>query len=180
MTHGSNFEDLAIKESSGRNALKGGDLGKRKANELPLLFIDAVKDLKPGETSKPVKSASGFHLLQLVGSSSDSVMIEQTHARHILIRTSSEVSEQQARETLLDLKKQIEEILDHKYKGLRVRYWRQEKKSAWILNETGKEKLTSPKPSPKRLADSSSRFRIPSDGSVWYEKGGRLNEIEKG
>ena len=40
-----------------------------------------------------------------------------------------------------DLKKQIEEILDHKYKGLRVRYWRTQIKSAWILNEIGKEKL---------------------------------------
>ena len=40
-----------------------------------------------------------------------------------------------------DLKKQIVEILDHKYKGLRVRYWRQEKRSAWILEEIGKEKL---------------------------------------
>ncbi len=40
-----------------------------------------------------------------------------------------------------DLKKQIVNILDHKYKGLRVRYWRQEKKSAWVLDEIGKEKL---------------------------------------
>ena len=40
-----------------------------------------------------------------------------------------------------DLKKQIAEILDHKYKGLRVRYWRKQKKSAWILDEIGKEKL---------------------------------------
>jgi hypothetical protein len=40
-----------------------------------------------------------------------------------------------------DLKNQIIEILDHKYKGLRVRYWRQEKRSAWILEEIGKEKL---------------------------------------
>ena len=40
-----------------------------------------------------------------------------------------------------DLKKQIEEILDHKYKGLRVRYWRKQKKSTWILDEIGKEKL---------------------------------------
>ena len=40
-----------------------------------------------------------------------------------------------------DLKQQIVEILDHKYKGLRVRYWRQEKRSAWILDEIGKEKL---------------------------------------
>ena len=39
------------------------------------------------------------------------------------------------------LKKQIVKILDHKYKGLRVRYWYTEKKSVWILDEIGKEKL---------------------------------------
>lgn len=107
--HGSKFEDLAIKESNGRNALQGGDLGNRKANELPELFVNAVQDLKPGETSKPVRSASGFHLLQLVSSSNDQVLVEQTHARHILIRTSSEVSDQQARDKLLSLKQQIEQ-----------------------------------------------------------------------
>lgn len=105
---GSNFEDLAIKESSGRNALKGGDLGERKANELPQLFVDAIKGLQPGETSKPAKSASGFHLLQLVSSSNDQKMVKQTHARHILIRPSSEISDDQARKTLLELKQQIE------------------------------------------------------------------------
>jgi len=105
---GARFEDLAIKLSSGRNALKGGDLGVRKTNELPGLFVDAVKNLKPGETSKPVKSASGFHLLQLLSSSNDTVMIKQTHVRHILIRTSDEVDGEQARQTLLELKKKIE------------------------------------------------------------------------
>jgi peptidyl-prolyl cis-trans isomerase SurA len=108
ISNGSKFEDLAIKESSGRNALKGGDLGERKANELPQIFVDAVKNLKPGETSKPVRSASGFHLLQLVSSSNDAVVVKQIHARHILIRTSSEVSDDQARQTLLKLKQQIE------------------------------------------------------------------------
>ena len=39
------------------------------------------------------------------------------------------------------LKKQIVEILDHKYKSLRVRYWQQDTKTAWILEEIGKEKL---------------------------------------
>jgi peptidyl-prolyl cis-trans isomerase SurA len=109
ITQGSQFGDLAIKESSGRNALKGGDLGKRKANELPVLFVNAVKDLSAGETSKPIRSASGFHLLQLVGSSNDQQMIKQTHARHILIRTSSEVSDEQARKKLLELKHKIED-----------------------------------------------------------------------
>ena len=107
--YGSKFEDLAIKESSGRNALKGGDLGERKGNELPQIFVDAVSGLKPGETSKPVKSASGFHLVYLISSSNDQLMIEQTHARHILIRTSSDISDEQARKTLLDLKQKIED-----------------------------------------------------------------------
>ena len=40
-----------------------------------------------------------------------------------------------------DLKEQIVKILDHKYKGLRVRYWRKQERSAWILDEIGKEKL---------------------------------------
>ena len=39
-----------------------------------------------------------------------------------------------------ELKQQIVEILDHKYKGLRVRYWQQQKRSAWVLEEIGKEK----------------------------------------
>ena len=105
---GEKFDNLALRESSGRNALNGGDLGERKANELPQIFVDAVKDLHSGETSLPIKSASGFHLLQLISSSNDQVMVKQTHARHILIRTSSEISDEQARKTLLDLKQQIE------------------------------------------------------------------------
>jgi hypothetical protein len=39
-----------------------------------------------------------------------------------------------------DVKKQIEEILAHKYKGRRIRYWQKDKRSAWILEEIGKKK----------------------------------------
>ena len=106
---GEEFEDLAIAESSGRNALKGGDLGTRSANELPKLFVDAISGLNSGETSKPVRSASGYHLLQLVSSSNEEVMVRQTHARHILIRTSSEVDDDTARQTLLEVKQKIED-----------------------------------------------------------------------
>lgn len=105
---GSEFEDMAIKYSDGRNALKGGDLGERKANELPELFVDAVKNLNPGEISKPVQSASGFHILELVSSSNDLIMVQQSKIRQILIRTSSEVNDDQARKTLLELTQKIE------------------------------------------------------------------------
>lgn len=37
-----------------------------------------------------------------------------------------------------DLKKNITEILGHKYAGLRIRYWHKEGRKAWILEEIGK------------------------------------------
>lgn len=106
---GADFERMAIKESSGRNALKGGDLGKRKANELPQMFIDAVQGLNPGEVSKPIRSASGFHLLQLVSSSDNSIIVQQTHARHILIIPNDEITDDGARKTLQELKQKLED-----------------------------------------------------------------------
>jgi hypothetical protein len=38
------------------------------------------------------------------------------------------------------LKAQIKEILGHDYRGLRIRYWKHEDRSAWILDEIGKDK----------------------------------------
>ncbi len=39
-----------------------------------------------------------------------------------------------------DLRHQIEQILQHKYKARRIRYWQQKKRSVWILEEIGKKK----------------------------------------
>jgi hypothetical protein len=38
-----------------------------------------------------------------------------------------------------DIKKQVEEILQHRTNYLRLKYWQNESKSVWILNEIGKE-----------------------------------------
>ena len=38
-----------------------------------------------------------------------------------------------------DLRKTVADILSHKYSGMRIRYWQQNERSAWILNEIGKE-----------------------------------------
>jgi len=39
-----------------------------------------------------------------------------------------------------NLKKTLANILGHKYKGLRIRYWQDNEKTAWVLEEIGKEK----------------------------------------
>lgn len=38
------------------------------------------------------------------------------------------------------LKKQMADILQHDYKGLRIRYWIKDNRTAWILEEIGKDK----------------------------------------
>jgi peptidyl-prolyl cis-trans isomerase SurA len=106
---GGDFQQAAMTYSDGRQALEGGDLGWRKANELPTLFTDIVVDMQRGEISDPVQSASGFHIILLADfKGSDRQIIRQTHARHILINTNEITSDNDARLRLEQLKKRIE------------------------------------------------------------------------
>jgi peptidyl-prolyl cis-trans isomerase SurA len=83
---GKDFTQQAIAKSNGRNALKGGDLGWRKQAQLPSLFADAVSELTVGEVSSPIKSASGFHIIQIADKRGGStVMVLQNKVSHILV-----------------------------------------------------------------------------------------------
>lgn len=105
---GANFKQMAIAQSDGRNALKGGDLGWRKQGELPSLFADIVPDLKEGNVSDPIKSGSGFHIIKVEEKRGGSTkMVKQTRARHILIRP-NEIRDEDASQALIqDLYKRI-------------------------------------------------------------------------
>lgn len=39
-----------------------------------------------------------------------------------------------------DLRQQVEEILAHKYSARRIRYWKKDRRSVWVLEEIGKKK----------------------------------------
>lgn len=107
LQNGQDFADAAVKGSDGRNALQGGDLGWRTASELPEVFVETLRNMKVGETSKPIRSASGFHIIKLVEGSNSTQMVEQNHSRHILLRTSDELDDEAARALLIKLKAQI-------------------------------------------------------------------------
>ena len=104
------FARVAATYSNSPEALQGGSLGWRAHDRLPELFADALERLKPGEITPPLRSPAGFHLLKLldrrVGGVSDAP-IPQTRLRHILIRTSETVSENEARRRLTDLRRRI-------------------------------------------------------------------------
>jgi peptidyl-prolyl cis-trans isomerase SurA len=114
---GGDFAKLAVTYSNAPDALTGGDLGWRTSERFPQLFVDAVKDLTPGQVAKPVKSPNGFHILKLVGKRSAASQIaakslgiapvQQTHARHILIRVNEVMSEAQAKARLEDIRQRI-------------------------------------------------------------------------
>jgi peptidyl-prolyl cis-trans isomerase SurA len=107
---GADFAELAVAASDGQSALQGGDLGWRKAEELPSFFAEPVSKLAVGEVSEPIRSPSGFHLVKVVGRRGDAGrhVITQTHVRHILVRTGELVSTQDARGRLDQLRLRIQ------------------------------------------------------------------------
>ncbi len=113
---GADFAETAARVSDAANALDGGDLGWRRGGELPTVFQDVVRSMQTGETSDVLRSSSGFHIVRLNEiRSDDSRVVTQTRARHILIRTSEVVGDDDARarlESLLDRMEQGESFSD--------------------------------------------------------------------
>ncbi|WP_091390454.1 peptidylprolyl isomerase [Microbulbifer marinus] len=105
---GADFRRLAIANSAGQNALSGGDLGWRKTVELPSLFADALEGLKVGDVTEPFRSDAGFHLLKIHAQrGSTEQLVEQTKVRHILVKPSAILSDDDAYNKLVELREQI-------------------------------------------------------------------------
>lgn len=110
---GGDFAAAAIKYSDGPQALEGGDLGWRSYDEVPELFSEAVATLAKGEVSRPMRGPSGFHLLKLVDQREGQAAIaHEYHARHILIRTTELVTEEEAEATIRDLSERLKKNED--------------------------------------------------------------------
>ncbi|ADC61760.1 peptidylprolyl isomerase [Allochromatium vinosum] len=105
---GADFAAVAVRESDGRNALEGGDLGWFEMGAVPSLVSDLAYTLAEGEVSEPLRSPSGFHIIRMreikAAAPED---VTQTRARHILIRTNEIVSDADARQRLLQLRERI-------------------------------------------------------------------------
>lgn len=64
---GTDFRTLAVAESSGQQALQGGDLGWRSLAELPDVFAQQVANMKVGDVIGPIHTPNGYHVLHLLG-----------------------------------------------------------------------------------------------------------------
>jgi peptidyl-prolyl cis-trans isomerase SurA len=109
LRQGADFAQIAVARSAGARALEGGDLGWRKAGQLPSLFAEAVIQADVGEVLDPIRSSSGFHVVKLIDRrGAGNTRIEQTHARHILIQPSEIRSEAEAEALIRDLHARID------------------------------------------------------------------------
>lgn len=99
---GRDFAQLAATYSESNDALQGGDLGFRPVDSLPQVMISAIANLKPGQVSDVVRSPSGFHIVKLIARKGGSALplVQQTHARHILIKVTEVTSEAEARQKI--------------------------------------------------------------------------------
>ena len=102
---GEDFAQLAAAYSDAPDGMKGGNLGKRSLDRLPAIFSEAVVKLNDGEVAPLLRSANGFHIVKLLSKSGGAILqpVQQTHARHILIKVNEIVSETDATHKLNDL-----------------------------------------------------------------------------
>ncbi|AMO37285.1 peptidylprolyl isomerase [Thauera humireducens] len=108
---GEDFARVAAEVSDAPDGLSGGSLGWRPLDRLPALFAEAVRNMRPGETSQVLRSASGLHIVRLVdrrgGGDAAVAKLEQTRARHILIKTSEVLSDTDAEARLLGIRERV-------------------------------------------------------------------------
>ena len=106
---GADFANMAATYSDGQQALDGGDLGWRKAGQVPTLFADFISDMDVGGLSGLIKSPSGYHIIKLLDKrSSEQVVVTQTRVRHILVRPDELTTVDDARRRLQQLRMRIE------------------------------------------------------------------------
>ena len=106
---GTSFAELAASFSDAPDALQGGDLGWRPMDRLPQLYAETAARMRPGDVSDLLRSSAGFHILKLVAKRGGGgpVSVQQTHARHILIRVNEVVSETEARRKMENLRERL-------------------------------------------------------------------------
>ena len=109
---GQPFAKVSAAYSDAPNALKGGDMGWRSATSLPVEFVQLLEQLKTGAHTDVIRTQQGFFIFQLQEKRAGGtpVLVEQYHARHILIRTNEAVSE-------ADAKARIDQVRDRIMRG---------------------------------------------------------------
>ena len=107
---GTPLSGLAVNYSASNTALEGGDLGWRKASQIPSLFSDQILEMEVGEVAEPIQNSLGIHIVQLLEKRGASTTTgESSLVRHILVSPSAIRSEDETFDLVHELKQRIDE-----------------------------------------------------------------------
>jgi peptidyl-prolyl cis-trans isomerase SurA len=108
-TSGEDFARLAVQYSNSQTALEGGSLGWRKGPELPTFLAEVIAGMKTGDVTQPIRTPSGFHIIKLneMRGGTQQVIVNQTHARHILIKPNELQDDATVRQKLESIRDRI-------------------------------------------------------------------------
>jgi peptidyl-prolyl cis-trans isomerase SurA len=107
-----NFEEVAIDYSDGPMAAKGGLIGSKIIDEIPDIFIENLKSMNVGETSQPIKSTGGYHLIKLNKIEEfemETVVVRQSKVKQILLKKNQIISEDEIEKKLANIRNLIVE-----------------------------------------------------------------------
>jgi peptidyl-prolyl cis-trans isomerase SurA len=110
LNSGESFEQVSANYSDAPNALEGGGMGWRNSNQIPPAFLELLQNMAIGDVSKPIRSPNGFHIVKVTNkrSADSTLIVDQTHVRHILIKLNEVVSEQEAKQKMDSLKERLD------------------------------------------------------------------------
>ena len=109
LKQGADFGQLAVSRSAGDNALEGGEIGWRKAAQLPSPFDGMIGSLAVGDVTEPVRTPGGFIILKLEEKRGGSKMVrDEVHVRHILLKPSEIRSDEETQKLAQKLYERIQ------------------------------------------------------------------------
>ncbi len=98
LQQGADFAQMAIARSASETALEGGEMGWRKAAQLPPPFDAMVGALAVGDVTEPMRTPGGFIILKLLEKRGGGTQVrEEVNVRHILIKPSEIRSEAESK-----------------------------------------------------------------------------------
>ena len=110
LQEGVDFAQISAELSDAPNALQGGEIDWRPITQMGPMFSDILIKMQPGDLTPVIRSPIGFHILKLLGrrpQETPVVMVNQTHARHILIKINELTSEDDAHRVIAQIRERI-------------------------------------------------------------------------
>ena len=104
LEEGLDFASAAISYSDSQEALEGGLVGWRDLNSVPVVFSEAIKNLRAGQFTVPIRSPAGYHIVRVNDYRDRSqVMATEFHARHIMVETNELLDPRQAMKRIREI-----------------------------------------------------------------------------